>query len=54
MSDPAATDRCKRASASTGHLRLAPLVALLLVSIAGCAKTALRPPTVEEIMNGEL
>ncbi len=47
MSDPAATDRCKSASDSIRRLRLASLVALLLVSIAGCAKTALRPPSVE-------
>lgn len=47
MSDPAATDRRKSASASIRRARLASLLALLLGSIAGCANTALRPPSVE-------
>ncbi len=47
MSDQVTTDRYKSAPESTRRLRLAALVALLLVSTAGCATTALEVPSVE-------
>jgi para-nitrobenzyl esterase len=47
MSDQATTDRCKNAPKSTRRLRLASLITLLVVSITGCAKTALEAPSVE-------
>ena len=56
MSDRTATDRCKCASKPKPRIRLASLVALLLVSIAGCAKPAPKAPSVEaggEMLIGE-
>jgi para-nitrobenzyl esterase len=47
MSDQGATDFRKSDSELTSCLLLAPVAALLLISIAGCAKTALGPPSVE-------